>query len=481
MNDPKKPGQGADDVEDAVIVSDDAAEQATAPQDAIGGDAHDPETSAAEQADEHAAAGQPDAEPTYAADEDAPSGSTDAGARKAEPGMAPLIAAAAVGAVAALLLAPLAVNLLPYGAGSRIEAVGLAGAERDADVAARLEALEGALAERVEGLESRLSQVNKALADLTAADQQAEAARGAIEESVAETGQTARAVDGRVAALSAELEQGALTWRGEIEVLRRQLADLAAATPPMSVITAGEADAAGEGASVGQGVLTRLSLLEGGVRRLEARVNMLSPDALPETRPDARRLSEIETRINALERRPQVTAGGDAALGVAFASLAQAIAGSSPYAVEAATLAKVAGVTLPAAIADRAATGLPSKVALAADFDDAARDGLRALAEARAVDGAESWGGRLVGRLSSLVVIERTEETPGSEPEAILSRAEARIDEGDVAAALAEIEALPEPAREGMAPWIARAEARAAAEAAMVTLQAQLLGAGGGQ
>jgi hypothetical protein len=59
------------------------------------------------------------------------------------------------------------------------------------------------------------------------------------------------------------------------------------------------------------------------------------------------------------------------------------------------------------------------------------------------------------------------EPREGDDPDAVLSRVEAAARAGDIAAALAEIEALPEVAREPLADWIDRAEAHRAAQAAL--------------
>ncbi|MEM6670991.1 MAG: hypothetical protein AAF661_17425 [Pseudomonadota bacterium] len=449
-------GLGAGEVEDAVVVDEANAKFSEA--------ADQPETS-----------GEPE-EPTQDKTPDP------APAEPATSDMKPLLAAGGVGAAIALLLAPIAVSVLPYGAGSSMRSAQEAGAERATTLTTLLEENEAAAVARVADLEGRIEEVNKALASLGAADQQAleriADERAAVSETIAAAAETARGAEIKVETLAAELEQSAIDQREELDVLRRQLANLAAQEPdPAPDAPAALGAPSGEGDGVGRGVLVRISLLEDAVRRMEARLNVISPSALPETRPDAKRLTEIETRLATLESRPQVTAGGEAALGVAFASLTQAIAGSAPYAVEATTLEKVAGLKLPEELSAPAAKGLPSKVVLAAEFPAASRSALRALADQRMVDQEESWTGRMAARLSSLIIIERTTHTDGLEPEAILSRAEVNIERGDVVGALAELEALPDAAKDGMSTWLARAEARAGAEAALAQLRADLLGA----
>ena len=58
----------------------------------------------------------------------------------------------------------------------------------------------------------------------------------------------------------------------------------------------------------------------------------------------------------------------------------------------------------------------------------------------------------------------------GTGPDAVLSRAEAAVNTGDIATALAELAALPPEAVTAAASWRAQAELRLAAEAAVADL-----------
>jgi hypothetical protein len=52
----------------------------------------------------------------------------------------------------------------------------------------------------------------------------------------------------------------------------------------------------------------------------------------------------------------------------------------------------------------------------------------------------------------------------GSDPDAVLSRAQAAVRAGDLGAALTEMESLPEAARTAMQDWLDAASARKAAQ-----------------
>lgn len=110
----------------------------------------------------------------------------------------------------------------------------------------------------------------------------------------------------------------------------------------------------------------------------------------------------------------------------------------------------------PEALASVAETGVPAQAVLIDAFPDLSRDALRA---ARA--SAPSTG---VGSLFQNAFNPRS-LTPreGNDPDAVLSRAEAAVRDGDLALALSEVETLPDDAKAVLAPWISRVETRAAA------------------
>lgn len=125
---------------------------------------------------------------------------------------------------------------------------------------------------------------------------------------------------------------------------------------------------------------------------------------------------------------------------------------------------------VPAALADNAADGVATLLSLQIGFADAAR---AALSSARAAGTGESEGGVsafLKRQLGARSVAPRE----GSDPDAVLSRAEAAVRQGRVTDALTEIDALPVPAQDAMADWLASARPRAAVEAAVQDLSQRL-------
>ena len=68
----------------------------------------------------------------------------------------------------------------------------------------------------------------------------------------------------------------------------------------------------------------------------------------------------------------------------------------------------------------------------------------------------------MIASAKSAVSIRRIgEDAASAEPGAVLARAEAALNQGDLAAAIKEVEALPTPARDAYAGWLDDARARA--------------------
>ena len=84
-----------------------------------------------------------------------------------------------------------------------------------------------------------------------------------------------------------------------------------------------------------------------------------------------------------------------------------------------------------------------------------------------------SLGARLLGRVEGLVTVRPVGgEVAGDDPPARLARAEAKLDRGDLAGAVAEVGAITGAAAAPAADWLAAARARLAAQQAIQQLQA---------
>ncbi len=118
---------------------------------------------------------------------------------------------------------------------------------------------------------------------------------------------------------------------------------------------------------------------------------------------------------------------------------------------------------------DAAASGLVTRQALIDGFPDAARKALDASLRAT---GGEGMGDRLYTFLRIQTGARSLEPQEGTDPDAVLSRAEAAVQSGDVAKALDELATLPPEGQAEMKDWSAQAQGWLAAEKALNDLAA---------
>ncbi|MBL8700688.1 MAG: uroporphyrinogen-III synthase [Alphaproteobacteria bacterium] len=94
----------------------------------------------------------------------------------------------------------------------------------------------------------------------------------------------------------------------------------------------------------------------------------------------------------------------------------------------------------------------------------------RAIHAARLGQDDGAWWRPLADRVTSLVSIRRVGEVEGDDVEAVLARAERRLEAGDLPAAIAGVATLKDAPAAAMAEWLALARARAAIDAALAEL-----------
>ena len=126
-----------------------------------------------------------------------------------------------------------------------------------------------------------------------------------------------------------------------------------------------------------------------------------------------------------------------------------------------------AGVDVPATLIEQA-QGVPTLAALRESFPDAARKALAVSIREEAGSGA--WA-RITAFLRSQSGARSLAPRAGEDPDAVLSRAEASLRAGDVARAIEELKALPEAGQAAMSEWVARADRRMQAGAAVAALK----------
>jgi hypothetical protein len=141
-----------------------------------------------------------------------------------------------------------------------------------------------------------------------------------------------------------------------------------------------------------------------------------------------------------------------------------------PFAEQLALLAD-AGLTIPTVLSETAQSGLPTTTTLTASFDVPAR---AALNTSLRNDMGETTAERAWSFLRAQTGARSLTPQEGSDPDAVLSRADAAVAAGDFSTALAEIATLPEPAQTALADWVAQVNLRNDAESATAELAAAL-------
>ncbi|MEE3625864.1 hypothetical protein UCD39_18060 [Nitrospirillum sp. BR 11752] len=251
------------------------------------------------------------------------------------------------------------------------------------------------------------------------------------------------------------------------QALEQEVADLKAklAAAPASP-EAPSADGAPASAAPDPALAARLEQMTDQFNRLTERQRALE-QALAQS---AQQREELSGRLAA----QTAAAGRGQALLVATNQLQAALMSGRPYGVE---LSAVRGLapeddTLRQALdrlAQSQATGLAGPVALREGFDRAAAAAQRA---AQVPEGAD-WLETLWGRLKALVTIRRKDgRLEGNAPDAVVSRAGAALDRGDIGTAVAEMSALsgPPAAAPEVQAWLRDAQARLSADEAMARL-----------
>ncbi len=217
-----------------------------------------------------------------------------------------------------------------------------------------------------------------------------------------------------------------------------------------------------------QALQTQVAALDTALKDLAARLDgaAKAAEAAPRTAAQAAtaaldpKLAAIGQRVEQAEQR--LEASRAAPLFAAVQALAQTFHRGAPFATE---LTAVEALGAPAEalqpLKPFAERGAPTPQRLQESF--------AGLAGRLAGDASQPG---IMGYVSRFVTVRPTEESASGTPAAIVGSIEAALRRGDVAAAVANWNRLPEPARNASAEWGAQATRRAAAAKALSDLQA---------
>ncbi|MDE0521161.1 MAG: mitofilin family membrane protein [Boseongicola sp.] len=243
------------------------------------------------------------------------------------------------------------------------------------------------------------------------------------------------ALEDKVSELGPEIGEMQATTSAELSELGTRLATLLRRVEALE-------------ASSGDALLSQAVQTEEQLTRFKGQLEQLVADA-------EARVAEAEAKIVDVEARAlEAGEASDAGIQFAIARLRAAVETGAPYSDVISTMEDV-----PTELADHARTGIPTLHALQQDFPVAAR---AALAASRNISGEGTVGDRIVAFLRHATNARSLTPREGDSADAILSRAEARVAEGDLPAALAELESLTRASRSAMAGWVANAEFRLA-------------------
>lgn len=179
--------------------------------------------------------------------------------------------------------------------------------------------------------------------------------------------------------------------------------------------------------------------------------------AQPYYAPDPSALAQLSARVDRVEAAQRelvkATAAAYAARSLQLAAKNQQPFLSELAAVEPALNDPAAATTL----RPYAEKGVPSEVALAVTFPSVAA---RANIAAKADDGKDSLFDRIGHAISGFISVRRVGNPGGQGAEAILERAEVRLNSGDLKGAVAYLDTLPPSAQKALSPWLEEARAR---------------------
>ncbi|MGH6923535.1 MAG: hypothetical protein ACRED5_07325 [Propylenella sp.] len=211
-----------------------------------------------------------------------------------------------------------------------------------------------------------------------------------------------------------------------------------------------------------------LSGLESGLAEIRQGLAALAAEA--KTLPREDRIASIEAKLSEVEQKIEKAA----ALGPAVAAdaLAAALDTGRPFASELVALEALGvGTDAVAALRPSAETGLPTLGEIRSRFET----------EMAAVDlsqpTAEGTGplDRLLESARGLVEVRPAKPTAGADPGAVAARTRGALSAGDLKAALAEWETLPEDVRSATASWAETVRTRVAADDLVARLRGEAL------
>jgi hypothetical protein len=193
-----------------------------------------------------------------------------------------------------------------------------------------------------------------------------------------------------------------------------------------------------------------------------AQVAKLSSAQIEQTKTEAEKLQKT---TNAQARIGTITS--------ALNAIRAAAENGAGYQAALSDLIATTDLDLPKALQAHAKTGVTQLGNLQDEFTQAARAALKAI---RLAKGPQTGENRLLAFLKAQFGVRALEPQAGTSAEAVLSRAQAAVTEGDLKAALSELSTLPPLGQDHLQDWIVAAQNRLAVQDALAELSATLSG-----
>ncbi|MGB6970427.1 MAG: mitofilin family membrane protein, partial [Methyloceanibacter sp.] len=225
-----------------------------------------------------------------------------------------------------------------------------------------------------------------------------------------------------------------------------------------------------------------LEAVQGEVAALKAKLGALAEanldneaDLGPELTGIDQRLAELEGILPALSTAIDRSAASarSGAFAIAFANLRDAVGAGRPFAAELAAVQTLLPETQDLGdLAAHAGAGIPTVPELAQKLQTLAQASLTPPPPG----GSESFVDSVIASAKSAISVRRIDAAAESgEPGDVLTRAEAALKQGDLAAAMKEVETLPAPSRDAFTGWLDEARARIAANETLGKLESTVL------
>ena len=184
------------------------------------------------------------------------------------------------------------------------------------------------------------------------------------------------------------------------------------------------------------------------------------------------RVDKVETALAAPKTETRSAADTAAAIAISAEAAEDRLRAGQPLGPDVTALQHLGVDAAALAPLEAVANGAPTNSALAAAFNAVQPQVLAAAAQPE----TGSVSDRFLAHLHNLVRVRDLNETAGDDPQALASQIEAMSKRGDIGAALASFDKLPEAARKAAGDWPTLARARQAAEAALQSIREAAVG-----